>query len=202
MTAYGAVLWGRAKEVLDENEVLRLRAIADGPPNFEELLSFDRALGGPGMHNVDRATTGGYDIEDRDVFRPFQYCRMYFSLPEESLRWATREIVLVHMCGLHLEKLIERVARGRRLTLGQGLRNPAVQKVLGPADSDRLGRFLEAYNASKHDFAIAISDALAMTTSAWRKGKWGTSTSSPSVTPSWDTRSAGGSRGRCTATPA
>lgn len=156
MTAYGAVFWDIAEEVLNEDETLRLRVLTDGPFDFERILSFDRTLGGPGMHNVNRGRTGAYRIEDRDVFRPYQYCQMYFSLPEERLEWMTREIV--HMCGLHLEELVERVAKGRRLTLGQGLRNPAVRKVLGPARTDRVGRFLAAYNASKHDFAVVTFD--------------------------------------------
>lgn len=80
MTVHGAVFWAIAEEVLDENETLRPHVLVDGPPDFEKLLSFDRALGGPGMHNVNRGRTGAYSIEDRDVFRPYQYCRMYFSL--------------------------------------------------------------------------------------------------------------------------
>jgi hypothetical protein len=86
VTAYTAVLWGLADEILDEEELCQLRALAaDPPPDFEDLLNFDRSLGGPGMHNVSRGKTGNYHIEDRDVFRPYQYCWSYFSLPEERL---------------------------------------------------------------------------------------------------------------------
>jgi hypothetical protein len=62
------------------------------------------------------------------------------------------------MCGLHLEALVERVACGRRLTLGQGLRNRAVREVLGPTGVERTRRFLTAYNASKHVLSIAYLD--------------------------------------------
>lgn len=199
MTTYGAIFWSIAEEVLSEDEVFGLRALIDGPLDFERLLSFDRALGGPGMHNVNRGRMGAYSIEDRDVFRPYQYCWMHFSLPDERLEWMTREIV--HMCGLHLEELVERVAKGRRLTLGQGLKNPTVREVLGPDGSDRVGRFLAATTL------LSTTSQSWMPTRTWRRGRRregprGTSTYSPWATPSWGTWPAGGSRGHCTPTPA
>src|SRR5215210_3415395 len=97
---YTEGFWGLAREVLDDEELGRLGALAEAP-DFVDLLAFDRSLGGPGMHNINRGRIGAYHPEDRDVLRPFQYCWAYFSLPEERLAWVTREIV--HMCGLHLE---------------------------------------------------------------------------------------------------
>lgn len=136
---------------------MQLRALAASRPiEFSVLLAFDSSLGGPGMHNVNRGRTGAYAPNDRDVFRPYQYCWMYFRLPEDRLVWLTREIV--HMCGLHLEALVGRVARGHKLTLGRGLRNPAVRKALGSEGLERVGRFLAAYNASKHDLSPGSRD--------------------------------------------
>ncbi|MDP9440090.1 MAG: hypothetical protein M3P49_15350 [Actinomycetota bacterium] len=34
------------------------------------------------------------------------------------------------------------------------MKNPAVREVLGPNGSERAGRFLTAYNSSKHHFAV------------------------------------------------
>lgn len=88
MTAYTAVLWNLADEDLDEEELNQLRLLTvDPPPDFEDLLAFDRSLDGPGIHNVSRGKASDYHIEGRDVSCPYQYCWMYFSLPEERLVW-------------------------------------------------------------------------------------------------------------------
>lgn len=148
---YTANLWALAEELLSRGELDDLRGVASNRPlDYARLVLFDQSLGGSGIHNVSRGNSGAYAIEDRDVFRPLQYCSMIFDQPETGLRWSTREVV--HMCGLHLEELVERVANGRKLTLGRGLEQAVVKEVLGPEGLRRTKRFLAPYNDAKHNF--------------------------------------------------
>ena len=143
---YNGILWTLAGELLREEELGRLRGLIS-PLSFDRLLEFDEHLGGPGMHCLD-VFGEEFSVDDWDVFRPFKYCYMHLSKPREKAEWSTRYVV--HMCGLHLELLLKRVARCGQMTLGQGVHNPTVARKLDPVVRRRIGLFVAVYNAAKH----------------------------------------------------
>lgn len=129
---------------------------------WADLLSFDSALSGPGVHNIHNANDlspgaeGRYDYSDRDVFRPIQYCAVYFYMRDPStIPWLAREIV--HMAGLHLETLTKRIFRQPRMALGQLVKTRAslLRKLVGLTTWEQLRTFSSFYNDAKHDVAQA-----------------------------------------------
>src|SRR5688572_1504033 len=78
------------------------------PFNFRRLIEFDRSMGGPGFSNVSCDGSGRYHVEDGEIFRPLQYCSMYFTMAYEGsdAHWLTR--TLVQMSSLHIEGLVKR----------------------------------------------------------------------------------------------
>ena len=145
--SYNGILWTLAGELLRGEELERLRDLISSL-SFDCLLEFDKDMGGPGMHCLDMFGEE-FSVDDWDVFRPFKYCYMHLSKPSEEAEWSTRYVV--HMCGLHLELLLKRVARRGRMTLGQGADNPMVARKLDPVHRRRIGRFVAVYNAAKHE---------------------------------------------------
>lgn len=143
-----------ANELLGRRRFERLLAIADvSPLDFASLLRFDREMGGTGMYDMAvHGTKDRYHIADRDVFRPFQYCHMYLSMPQPYVGWVTREVV--HMCGLHLEALVDSIAGRRFFTLGRGLNNSTVRQLIEPQTLEKIDRFRKVYNAAKHDLRL------------------------------------------------
>jgi hypothetical protein len=113
---------------------------------LRRLVPFDEHIGGPSIF-VTAVTDQLYDIADRDVFRPLQYCVMY--LVSDSLKeWTAREIV--HMSGLHLESLVKRIGHLNRFPLGRALRERVVRHSVDAETWNVLSRFAKVYNMAKH----------------------------------------------------
>ncbi len=151
MTTHPSFLWGIASQLLTAAQVAELRPIATTRPlNYEQFILFDHTLGGPNMLNVSRNGLGRYAPDDRDVFRPLQYCQMYFELVAEESRaeWLTRE--LVHMSSLHVEGLVKLITGTPRLPLGNALQQPRAKSTINPMLWGQIDRFRSVYNNAKH----------------------------------------------------
>jgi hypothetical protein len=119
--------------------------------SFDKLLELDEAFGGACMSKVTQKGTGQYDLDDRDVFRPLQYCATYFYHKDDmtKVEWFARHIV--QMSGLHIETLLNRVGECMGCTLGHALNNKQVKRRIGPAAWELTDKFRPIYNAAKHD---------------------------------------------------
>lgn len=120
------------------------------PLDFGALVEFDAALGWACMTNVNAGKTGGYDMRDRDVFRPLQYCATYLQLMSEGKGgWLTRETV--HMAGLHIESLSERIGLSYRSPLGRSIRSKVFRQNVDEETWKLIDKFRHIYNIAKHD---------------------------------------------------
>lgn len=138
-----------SREVLSQeefNEIINIAA--DKTHVFVNMINFDRKLGGAGIHNINLGQTGRYHIKDRDIYRPYQYIYAYIQMDYEQIEWVTREII--HMCGLHLESLIKRLASITRLPLGQALTLQIVRMKLENQIYNYLRVIVKPYNNAKH----------------------------------------------------
>jgi hypothetical protein len=111
MTTNYSALTTLATAILIESEIEEFgQLFTEEPFNFQELIKFDQRLGGPGFSNVSCDGHSRYHVEDRDIFRPLQYCSMYFEMAYEGSKpeWLTR--TLVQMSSLHIESLVKRIA--------------------------------------------------------------------------------------------
>lgn len=152
MTVHSEVLWDLAAELLDSVSLGKLRGLTSSQPvSYDKLVEFDCYLGGPGMSNINQNGVGRYHIADRDVFRPLQYCVMYFDIGfrRGNLEWLSRDIV--QMSSLHIEGLVKRVGRVFHLPLGTALRKAVVERKVDPVTWDRIARFTKVYNDAKHN---------------------------------------------------
>jgi hypothetical protein len=52
-------------------------------PNATAVIEFDETLNGPSINRLNCNNTGRYAIDDRDIFRPLQYCAMNFRLEQK-----------------------------------------------------------------------------------------------------------------------
>ena len=93
---------------------------------------------------------GRYEISERDVFRPLQYCAVHLGDADADEDWRTREIV--EMSGLHLEGLVKRIGGLQFVPLGEGLRRARVRRKLDATTLDQLDRFAKIHNVAKHGF--------------------------------------------------
>lgn len=142
-----------AEEILASDILTELFRVARADyPVLAEVIAFDLRLGGPSFTTVNHGTGGRYEGDDRDVFRPFQYCTAYFHqmLGDDVNEWQTREIV--KMSSLHLEALVKRIGNVLNLPLGQALRNVVAKRRIDSATWDQLDRYTRIYNAAKHAF--------------------------------------------------
>jgi hypothetical protein len=145
-------LWKLVEELFTDQEQQRMRLIVRAQPlSFDQLLEFDERLGGACMSNVTQNRTGQYHLDDRDVFRPLQYCATYFYNNDDmtKVEWFAREIV--HMSGLHIEILLNRVGECPGCTLGHALNNKRVKRRIGRIAWTQTDEFRRLYNAAKHD---------------------------------------------------
>lgn len=133
------------------------------PLDTASLVEFDLSLGGPsactiagpgpgpgtlnlpGGHGVGR-----YEIDDRDVFRPLQYCVVYLTDMDQNIEWVARAIV--EMSSAHVESLVKRIGGWRFLPLGAALRKASVLKKVDPVTWGQIERFTPIYNEAKHRF--------------------------------------------------
>jgi len=89
-------------------------------------------------------------VEDREIFRPLQYCAVFFEFAavKHDLEWRARD--LVEMSSLHLESLVSRIGEIRRLPLGQVLQSRLAKMRIDPATWKQASKFTRIYNDSKH----------------------------------------------------
>lgn len=152
MANYSVSLEQLASELFEASTLVDLQSIKQQKPlPIHQFVAFDSRVGGPGFFNVDCYGHGRYEVEDRDIFRPLQYCRVYFEMiaRESQAEWLTREVV--HMSSLHIENLVKRIGRVQRMPLGKVLREIVVKRKLAPVLWDQIVRYTAMYNASKHD---------------------------------------------------
>lgn len=118
MGTYTPTLWQLITELVPAQDLTTLQAVAQASPfEYDALVTFDQRLGGPSMGVLSANGHGRYDVADRDVFRPLQYCSMCLRTDHTTREWTARETV--HMTGLHLESLVKRVGSvGPLLMLG------------------------------------------------------------------------------------
>jgi len=169
MAPHSQDLWRLASELLDPGIVDEVKRLANAEAiDLEDLSELDRRIGGPSISTINRAGTGNYQIADRDVFRPLQYCAMLFrnGIHSGELGWHARDIV--EMSSLHIESLVKRIGNIFGLPLGALLARPIVRRRLDAITLDRLQRFTAIYNAAKHDLKhekdshlFSIPDAIA-----------------------------------------
>ncbi len=146
------VLWDLAKELVDSAELNQLRSLTKAHlPDYDQLIMFDKSLGGPSMTSINCDNLGRYDVADRDVFRPLQYCGMYFrnGFQTSNIEWFSRHIV--HMSSLHIESLIKRIGKVWRFPLGKALRESRVKRKVDQVTWSQIDRFTRVYNDSKHN---------------------------------------------------
>lgn len=151
MAAHYRTLAILATDILTESEIEELgQLFSEEPFNLQELVQFDQRLGGPGFSNVSCQGHGRYHVEDRDIFRPLQYCSRYFELAYEGSEpeWLTRS--LVQMSSLHIESLVKRIAGGSQYPLGRVLRDIRVRQKIAPDVWLRIDSFTRIYNEAKH----------------------------------------------------
>jgi len=153
MSIHSNALRQLAQQALSISEQRQLLLVlATSPFSVEDMAAFDLSLGGPSMTRLDCHNSGRYDIKDRGVFRPLQYCCSYLELADrvDQIEWLTRE--LVHMSGLHLETTLKRVGQtSMPWPLGILLNNSTIQRKVNIQLRNQISQFLDIYNASKHD---------------------------------------------------
>lgn len=169
MGLHSDALWELAAELCDSATLSRLYDIAtEGPIDYDALAQLDGRIGGPSISTINRGGTGRYEVADRDVFRPLQYCAMMFRNASHrgEIEWRARDIV--EMSSLHIEALIKRIGNLFHLPLGAVLRRPVVKARLDAATFAQVERFTRIYNDAKHNMRhnkdthlFATSDALA-----------------------------------------
>lgn len=142
-----------AEELLTPAQIERLdEIIAAHPLDFDALFAFDVALGWGSMGHVSTGNTGNYAIEDRDVFRPIQYCEMHFakmSKDADAAAWWSRHVI--HMASLHIESLVQRIGLVNRLPLGRAIQEKVFRAKVDGVTWKRLDRFRHIYNDAKHN---------------------------------------------------
>ena len=135
--------------------------------SMHTLEELDAQLRGPSLLTINHDGTGNYDIADREIFRPLQYCRIFFikGINDGDLEWQARDIV--EMSCLHIEALIKRLTGFHRLSLGALLRKPSAKSKLDPEIHEMSCSFARIYNDAKHEMShdkdthlFSISDAI------------------------------------------
>jgi len=134
------------------------------------LTAFDEEFVGPSISRINCQNSGRYEIADRDIFRPLQYCGMYFKamVSKENIDdplWLTRDIV--ERSSLHIEGLIKNIGNVFHLPLGAALRNAIVKSKVDPVTWKQIDMFTHIYNDAKHNFnqekdthMFSVEDAL------------------------------------------
>lgn len=125
-----------ARELFAPHRFALLRDIARADPlDYEKVVNFDSSIGGASRAWIARGENdpfGPYEIAERDVFRPLQYCEAYFRMDPRETEWLTR--ALVEMSCAHIEALLKRIAGLPFVPYGSALFNWAVRRKLGDTD--------------------------------------------------------------------
>ena len=126
------------------------RMAAAMPLDFEALVQLDAELGWACISNVNNGNVGNYHVDDRDVFRPLQYCAGYLhKMSKGGGHWLTRHTV--HMAALHVECLAERIGLSHKLPLGRTIREKIFRQKVDHETWNLIDGFCRVYNAAKHD---------------------------------------------------
>jgi len=150
-------------ELLEKIRSLRI----SGSSNLEQMAEFDAQIGGPSLKSINQDGSGNYEIADRDVFRPLQYCEKHFrhGLQESNLEWQARDIV--EMSCLHIEALLKRISGFHWLPLGSILRKSIARRKLDEDTYSRALIFSGIFNQAKHNLShekdthlFSVSDAI------------------------------------------
>lgn len=138
-------------------EVRQIRLLSESwPLDLSLLIKFDDTLDGPSVSRMNCERHGRYEIPDRSIFRPLQYCGMYFKamISKENIDdplWLTRDIV--EMSSLHIESLIKNIGSVFHLPLGAALRNAVVKSKVDAITWSQIEKFTHIYNDAKHNFS-------------------------------------------------
>lgn len=136
------------------DQVNELKTLASSVPlPIEKLSSFDETIRGLGIGNIEVNNSGVYTPDERDIFRPIQYCKAYFAMNDTE--WRTREIV--HMSALHLEGIVKLIAKPQdgSLPLGALLTKSYVKKQIPQDLHDHLDKVRVLLNLAKHHMGHA-----------------------------------------------
>jgi hypothetical protein len=171
MKNHAETLWTLVAELFTDNEQKRLKVlVTPNIPSVEAVIIYDESLGGPSITRLNCNNTGRYAVEDRDIFRPLQYCAMDFLKDkgadwEDDAEWLARD--LVEMSSLHIESLIKNIGSVFHLPLGAALQKAVVKSKVDPMTWKQINTFTHIYNDAKHNFSHAkdthmfsIEDAL------------------------------------------
>jgi len=146
-------------ELFTADEQNRLKTlVAPKIPSAEAVIVYDESLGGPSITRLNCNNTGRYAGEDRDIFRPLQYCAMDFLKDQgadwkDDAEWLARD--LVEMSSLHIESLIKNIGSVFHLPLGAALRNAIVKNKVDSTTWKQIDTFTHIYNDAKHNFSHA-----------------------------------------------
>lgn len=159
MKDHTQTLWYLVAELFSDNEQHRLKElVASKTPDASAVIEFDNSIPGPSIKRLNCENTGRYAIDDRDVFRPLQYCAMNFRQENKpdwkhDPEWHARD--LVEMSSLHIESLVKRIGNVLHLPLGAALRNVIVKRKIDPTTWSQIEAFTYIYNDAKHNFSHA-----------------------------------------------
>ena len=159
MKEHTEALWSLVTELFSDDEQERLRAVVEPKaPDADAVISFDDSLDGPSISHINCNRSGRYAIEDRDIFRPLQYCAMNFTSDKRpdwrnDPEWHTRD--LIEMSSLHIESLIKNIGSVLHLPLGAALRNAIVKRKVDSTTWKQIEAFTHIYNDAKRNFSQA-----------------------------------------------
>jgi len=125
------------------------------------LAALDARIGGFGIHTLierSQSQQDPYDMQDRPIYRPIQYVRMYL-VRRANLEWHTRYVA--EMACAHIEGLVKRLAdkhnlleRLRSSPLGSLLSQRTIKNTVpGPLYDDLCWLNSAVYVHVKHNYA-------------------------------------------------
>lgn len=145
------------KELFVTEKAKQIQSLSKTEPlNLSLLTAFDDTLDGPSVSRINCEREGRYEIPDRDIFRPLQYCGMYFKamISKNNIDdplWLTRDIV--EMSSLHIEGLIKNIGSLAKLPLGMALHKAIVKQRVDFETWKQIDIFTKVYNDAKHNFS-------------------------------------------------
>jgi len=155
-------------ELLPAEASHRLEKLASSTPlDVDALRQFDDSFPGPSLSRIadNRRNAPGTlgiprwgitrcEVEERDIFKPLQYCMVDFLSGEvEEIEWRTRNIV--EHSGAHLEGLLKRIGHVTFLPFGDALLR-RLKPEIDDVTWDQLRRFKALNNDAKHRYDHAL----------------------------------------------
>ena len=127
------------------------------PRIFDQLVTADQQISGPGMHTAVWTQGHGYqypfDKEYEAILRPLRYVPAYLKVACDDSMFIRP---VIQFAGAHLEGCVKRLARARHRgrPLGALLQIPSVKNALGAELAADMAQFTQvAVNPAKHDYA-------------------------------------------------